>query len=416
MIVERLVKKRMCWLFAGASMVFPLEHSMASGFQIFEEGASSSGNAHAGDAARTDDASAEFYNPASMTGIKHTAISMGGAFVQADTVFKAGGTYPSLQQQTTDNDIDGGTNNLIPNFHIVHSLNERTAIGFGVTVPFGLSTEYPVDSDVAIYATTTSISSINLNPSVAYALSPQWSLGVGVDAMRSEAEYDDTALNNDLSGWGYGYNVGVMYQPQPSTHVGISYRSQMSTDLSGNSASIQPSEPTRIASTDIDFPAYTLLSINQHIGQWDLLSTVAYTQWSSIDTLQLDNTGLGADPGDTITVPQNYSNTWLFALGANYTLNSKWLLRSGVGFDQTPTQDGERDIRMPDSDRWTVGSGVSYMPTQRSKFDLAYQHIFMKTADIDATIDISAFPSESISGESDTSANVISLQYSYQFS
>ena len=385
----------------------------ASGFQLAEESFTNAGNAHAGDAAQVDDASAEYYNPASMTYIKNTAVSTGGALVVASTEFDAGGNIyiNDRPTTTTTSGISGGTANGLPNFHLVQPIDDRWAVGFGVTVPFGLASDYATDSEVAGYATETSIMGVNLNPSVAYALNDRWSVGLGFDAMHVNAEYDDTLLDNDLSGWGYGYNVGLMYQPSASTRVGISYRSQMDESLSGDSVS-SINGNTTTANTSIDFPATSMLSVNKKLNaKWELLSTLSYTQWSSIDDLFLDNTSAGTK---SITVAQYYKNTWSLALGANYRRNDRWTLKMGAGVDQTPTKDGYRDIRMPDADRLTLACGARWKATKKMVLDFGYEHIFMKDADIDGSIDIEGGSvDERITGLSHSSANVVGVQMSY---
>src|SRR4030065_76174 len=53
----------------------------ASGFALIEQSASGLGNAYAGGAAATDDASVQFYNPAALTEIKGTQVSMAGHYI-----------------------------------------------------------------------------------------------------------------------------------------------------------------------------------------------------------------------------------------------------------------------------------------------------------------------------------------------
>ncbi len=46
--------------------------------------------------------------------------------------------------------------------------------------------------------------------------------------------------------------------------------------------------------------------------------------------------------------------------GAKYQVNDKWLVRGGIGWDQTPTNDVDRDARLPDADRVGVAVGAHY--------------------------------------------------------
>ena len=228
--------------------------------------------------------------------------------------------------------------------------------------------------------------------------------------MYADAKYDSDLLTNDMNDWGYGYNLGVYYAPSDTWRFGLSYRSKIDLTLSGDS--VAGDEPSQ-ASADLPMPATTYFGATQKMSsKWNMLYSVFYTQWDVIDNLTLENSATG-----TVDVPQDYSNTWFFSLGTTYQLSDQWLLRGGVGYDQTPTKDGERDMRMPDSDRYIVGIGATLRPNQRMAIDMGYQHVFMQDADLDATV---SFPDDgytmSMTGVSSGAADLIGVQVSYQLS
>jgi long-chain fatty acid transport protein len=390
----------------------------AGGFQLFAEGAQSVGLVDAGDASSVDDASDEFYNPASMTYFDNIEVSSGGVYVPLSTQFNKGGTITEAgvppTTTTTTTDVLGGTYNVVPNFHLVVPVSNQFSFGFGVTSPFGLATDYAADSQVAAYATDTDVRSININPSVAYAISSKWSVGAGLDVLYGSANYDSTDLSNSLSSWGCGYNLGIMYQLSSSTRLGLSYRSAI--DVTANGDSTLANGNTNQASIYLPLPAYTMFSVNQEMNdKFTLLFSAFYTQWDTLDTLTVDNSAL---LDDDLVVPQNFSNTWFLSMGAKYKLTPKVTLNAGVGYDQTPTQDGNRDIRLPDADRTMVGTGVHIDMSKKMAVDIAYQHIFMPDADISATV-YSGGPAGielfTINGTSSSYANLLGLQMSYKF-
>ena len=57
----------------------------------------------------------------------------------------------------------------------------------------------------------------------------------------------------------------------------------------------------------------------------------------------------------------------------------------GAGYDQTPTQDGYRDLRLPGSDRYVAAIGAHWNPYSFMKVDVAYQHIFTGKAKVDSS-------------------------------
>ncbi|MBV52461.1 MAG: hypothetical protein CL816_00175 [Coxiellaceae bacterium] len=411
-LARRAIAVSIVSLFTAFSTVF------AGGFQLFEEDLTGFGDVHAGDAATSESAGAQFYNPAAMTHFDALSISTGGVGVLLNTQVDSGSSITNESNGFVlpiDSPVSGNTQNIVPNFSIVKPLSDKWAVGFSESSSFGLSTNYsngtPSSSRTYMenYATETTIETINLNPNVAYALSPQWSAGVGFDALHASAVYDNASLTNSLDDWGYGFNLGVYYTPSDSWHFGLGYRSKIDLTLSGDSTA---SGVTTQASADLPMPATTYFSATQKMSsKWNMLYSVFYTQWDVIDNLILEDSAAG-----DLEVPQDFSNAWFFSVGTTYHLNDQWLLRGGLGYDQSPTKDGERDARMPDSDRFILGVGATLRPNQRMAIDIGYQHVFMQDADLGMTIYDDGDAYLSMTGVSSSSADLMGLQVSYQFS
>jgi long-chain fatty acid transport protein len=82
-------------------------------------------------------------------------------------------------------------------------------------------------------------------------------------------------------------------------------------------------------------------------------------------------------------IPENYRNTYSIAGGIDYALSPRLTLRTGVQRTLTPTQDGQRDARVPDSNRWNYSVGGSYQLTRRFTVDAAAAYIDFADAPID---------------------------------
>lgn|GEM_PF-1334274 len=403
----------------------------ASGFQVFSQDAKSIGLVDAGDAANADEASAAFYNPASMTHFDDITVSTGVTYIGLKAQYN-GCTDPDTCYVDVLNDnvhlpitgnVAGDTDNYLPNFAIIVPAGDQFSFGFSVSVPFGLSTDYPANSEdesaaiVGDYATETSFKTINMNPSVAYAVSSKLSIGLGLDVLYGQAVYDNNELQNDLSGWGCGYDLGLMYDLSSKTRVGLSYHSKINITATGDSTADNDIgvPATTQASAFFPLPAYTSLGVTEQLTEkLKVLASVYYTQWDTLDTITLNNVAPGRE---TLLVPQDFKNTFFYSVGATYQVNPKLQVNTAIGFDKTPSQDGARDIRLPDSDRTSVGFGVSWQPSVRWTLDAGYQHIFMDDADIDAEIYIPAgnIDVEGIHGSASSSANVFGLQASFKF-
>ena len=100
--------------------------------------------------------------------------------------------------------------------------------------------------------------------------------------------------------------------------------------------------------------------------------------WGKFDAIRL------AAPLN-VAIPENYRDTWSFAGGADYMISPIWTVRAGIQHDETPTQDGQRDARVPDSNRWNYAVGGSVGVTQGIMIDAAFNYIDFKDATIDRT-------------------------------
>ena len=80
---------------------------------------------------------------------------------------------------------------------------------------------------------------------------------------------------------------------------------------------------------------------------------------------------------DSVT-DEHWQDSYFFALGANYQLTDKLLLRGGVAYDQTPVQDNFRTARLPDEDRYWLALGATYAFSNTVSVDLGYTHIFIR--------------------------------------
>ncbi len=83
-------------------------------------------------------------------------------------------------------------------------------------------------------------------------------------------------------------------------------------------------------------------------------------------------------------IPEDYRNTWNYAVGLDADVAKGWTVRGGVQRDVAPVRDDMRDARVPDSNRWTFASGVSHELFRNLTIDGAFNYITLKSAQIDA--------------------------------
>jgi len=409
----------------------------AAAFQLWEQDGASVGNYHAGRAASAEDASIGYYNPAGLVRIHNQQVVVGLDPIL--TNFKFRGTV-NLQSPTgifankQTAVAQGGGFNLAPDLHYAAPINDMFIFGISVVAPFGLETNYGRDSFAQYAATKTSLYLFDIAPSLGIKIDDHWSVGLGLDAEHARAEFDlmtalattppvdPTSSENVGSSWAYGYHLGAMYQLNDASRVGLAYHSKVTHHMDGTSkyTGILGGGETKSNNlkTDITLPATTTLSGFQQINSnWDVMGTIAYTQWSELKNLVLRNVA-GIPAGSLgpavksliITVPENYHNTWNFSVGANYHLNDQWMFRTGVGYDQSPSSDRYRNLQLPDSDRIAVAVGTHYQATKTIGVDFGWTHIFGMNTRINNLTQPVGAQTTTTNGSVQSSADVLGLQ------
>jgi long-chain fatty acid transport protein len=388
--------------------------AVAGGFAIGTQSGSGTGNAFAGGAAAADDASVAWFNPAAMTLLPGKQVA--GALHMLKPSFKFENTA-STSPQGSGEGGDGGDWAYVPNAFFTMAINPNLSFGVALNVPFGLKTDYDNGWRGQFTALKSEIKTVNINPSVAFKLSPTVSLGVGVSVQTIEAELTNSAgpagiatlSADDMS---YGFNVGILFQPAAGTRIGAHYRSKISYELEGTVAFSVATPGNGNVRADLEVPDSFSLSIFQTVGSnWELMGDLTWTGWSSVQQLQIIRTS-GPGSGTTLNTLQfQWDDTWRYGVGANYKMNPQTKLRFGVAFDESPTNDRTRSPRLPDEDRTWLAFGVQWKPSKTGILDVGYAHEFIK----DAKVDNSQGAAGRLVGTFKNKVDIFSVQFSQSF-
>ncbi|MDP3269966.1 MAG: outer membrane protein transport protein [Legionella sp.] len=399
----------------------------AGGFSLYTEGSAyATGNFAAGIAAEAADASTGWYNPAGLSLLHEKQAVFGGVGVFPKAELTGTSTFAAAPVPYVQNfnGIDGGENAFVPSFHAALPVGANTTVGISMIAPFGLATDWGPQSSVRYQATFTELLTTNLSPEIGSRLSDNFAVGAGLDLQYARVKFNrmlgaptiygnvippfnaagvDSLSYNKGNSVGVGYHVGAMgiFNDQ-HTRIGLNYQSHMRHKFNGysrltgplaNPASIfGPVTPPAVSisrsndltSNSVNLPDIVTLSgyhdVNEKLA---LLGSVVFTGWSSFKEIQLNNVAapsIGLAGTTQVRVnslsPQNYSDAWRAAIGANYRFNDAWMLRVGGGYDQTPTNDIDRDVRLPDADRWALSIGAHYQMRDTIGFDVGYTHLF----------------------------------------
>jgi long-chain fatty acid transport protein len=94
--------------------------------------------------------------------------------------------------------------------------------------------------------------------------------------------------------------------------------------------------------------------------------------------------------------------------------DDQWKARVGVAFDQTPVTN-DPTVRLPDSDRWWLATGVEYKWTPNWKFDAGFAYIFADSPSFNQNQGNTARYGL-VNGSYDASVWILSMQVTYAFS
>lgn len=433
--VMKFKRTDLCVFIAGAMLAMS-GTAAASGFALIEQSGSGLGNAYAGGAASAEDASTIFFNPAGMSRLNGKQVVVAGHAIKPSAKFSdTGSTAAALQTANNGNGGDAGSLALVPNAYFAMEVNPQMRVGLGINAPFGLQTDYDTSWIGRFQAMKSNIQTINLNPSVSYDVTNAVSIGAGLSYQHITGELTSAvnyaaaaggALGTNVEGVStisgsdsaWGYNLGVLFNINPQTRVGVAYRSKIKYNLSGtvsfsNVPGALAASPT-LANGAVTLPitmpdSFSVSGLHQLDDKWDVMADATWTGWGVLQQLKIDRT-TGAN---VLTVQENWKNTWRVSAGASYHYNEQWMARLGVAVDQTPVSDAYRTARIPDNDRTWLSVGGQHKPSKESALDFGYAHLFVK----DATIaDMQAAGGKgNLVGTYKNSVDILSVQYTYSF-
>ena len=411
----------------------------AAGFGLAENSGSGLGNAFAGASAVAEDASNMFSNPASLTYIQGMQAVGVLHLIKPNVEFNNDGSVRALGAGLAPSRPLGGEGGnagdlaFVPNFYFKMDVNDSLKLGLGVNAPFGLKTEYDKSWIGRFQGIKSEFKTININPAVAFKVSDQLSLGFGVSAMYAKAELT-SAVNivtaereSKIEGddWGFGFNLGAIYQATADARFGISYRSKVEQKLKGDAKSnfttLNPI-PTRTLNTDVTaevtLPESISFSAFSHLNDtWDVMGDVSWTRWSQFDELRIvrDN---GTNSTLTVT-PENWDNTMRYSVGLNYHFSDALKLRAGIAYDEEAISNKFRTVRIPGNDRKWLAFGAGWQATPVTKLDIGYAHLFISDTKIDdnQNLPLATPPSRKgrVKGEFEGSVDILSLQLTHNF-
>jgi len=410
--------------------IFLATPALAGGFYLYEVGTPDVGLAAAGYAARAQDASTAFTNPAGMTRLDRREIQFGVQPMYLDMKF-------SPDSSTTTTGPDGDASAWIPagSMFYVQPVSKDLAFGFGVFGNFGLSINYGNDWVGRYYAQEVTLQGLTFMPSIAYRISPQISVGGGIGIMYATFKdsvainnrpfelvpsFPDGQLNLEDHDWGVNGKFGILYEPTRTTRFGVTYTTQTvlkfssATQWSGLGPVLDNTLQSRgrlNGRLNLGFRAPQTVMVSAFHDVTDrlaLLANVDWEQWSKFGEIAV---GI-SDTNANLTTDINFKDTWHGALGAQYKVSDPWLLSAGVAYDSSMIDDNQRNPSLPVGATWRFALGGQYFWSPKVTVSGAYELAW--GGNLPMTVSKPA--GGTVSGEyKDTAIHALDLTVGYKF-
>lgn len=424
--------KKVLSLTTALGAVLLCADAYAAGFHLREQSSAAQGNAYAGATAGAEENSYSYYNVAGLTRHKGTQFSGGGSYISP----KATAKNVRKDDGSRDPDVQNVVHAAIsPNFSLSHQVNDRLFLGISGNSPFGMITKYDYDWAGADHGITSDVKTATITPMAAYKATDKLSLGAGLQAQLVWAHLTNSnsatgtkivAVNGH--GMDLGYQLGMLYEFNDSTRMGVGYRSEIKQKIKGkikSSGTVVPGAQGAMIdallnqkiSAKLNTPALLSMGIYHDVN--DRLAVMAEYQrvfWSSFQNLTFvskNGNNNPATPGYISRVQEKWRDTNFYALGASYMLDEQWKLRLGIAYDQGAVRLQHRTPRIPDADRIWYSTGLSYQYNENLSFNASYTYMYAHKSHLDTALTKNS--GNNVTAEYTNSVKVFAFGFNYAF-
>jgi len=357
---------------------------IASGFGLYE--ASTESYALGGTCVgRACDASANFYNPATLTDLERPTVTAGFMTEHPRGRMKIDGEagYATM---------DPGCF-VLPYFHAAVPLPWDFAFGLGLMPEYGLGSAYDENWALAANSIETTVTSVTLNPNLAWKITDDWSVGGGIRLLYFDFEQYSRPFScsptgrrlglgrveqrlkgdNGMKDW--GWQIGTKYDVRDDLSLGVVYKSRTVVNVEGSSRMNYAADSNGKAETELTLPQSVTGGFNWDISEdWHLGGAVAWTEWSSVDVLDFHLGKINKD------INLNWIDTWRFALAPSWDFAEDWTAIASYVFETDCSRDQDSTM-LPPSERHMISAGLVWRFSENWELSASYGMILMDGLD-----------------------------------
>lgn len=390
-----------------------------AGFSLYE--ASSVGTAMGGAlVGKACDASANFYNPATLSDLTNITVTLGFVTEHPRSRIKVNGEMEGA--------LDPGFF-VLPHFQLAVPLPWDFAFGLGIDPEFGLGTSYDDKWAMNWNSVETTVQGFVLNPNLSYAITDWWSLAVGLRWLYFDFEQSSCpqnpygSLSNRLKAnnrfVNFGWQLGTRFKVTGDFSVGAVYKSKIDatvrgkcdTDmdgvnvgavgmaaqgvvqqyaLMGKSLAMSQAQGAVLrqvcqgvraangpAEADIELPQSLAVGFNWDITKkWHFGSAFSWTDWSSIDTLVFQL------PQGNTPYEMRWKDSYRIALAPSWDFADDWTAMVSYVYDTNACSGEQESVMLPPGGRHIMTFGISWRCWRGMELALSYGIVFMESMDM----------------------------------
>lgn len=364
--------------------------AIAGGLYLYEVGGEDVGLASAGLAARAQDAGTILGNPAGMTRLGGDQLSAGAQVLTGNVPYHLNGS------SAVKGDSPGNVIEPFPSASLFysHSVDDRLKLGIGLYGNYGLALHYG-DWAAQRLVKDATLTALTLQPTVAYKVSDHWSLGAGVginygyfSLTRQTQDGEQKEKDHD---WAVNAHVGVLYELNQSTRVGLTYTSETDYSFKINpTATLSYNGPGFTLNRDVTLPLAGFVKTPQQVmfsafheinAQWNIMGNLGWQNWSRYsesDVVVAGNELAGSD---------KLRDTWHAAVGAQYQLSGELRLDGGIAYDSSfYKSQSNASLTMPSGAAWRFGLGAQYRVTPKSTLGASFEFLRMQGSTVQSPL------------------------------
>ena len=402
---------------------------MAGGYKLPEQSVNSLGLA-AAYVAHTMGADAAYYNPANMSFMGDKNYIEGGI-----TLVHLPSNVYSLGPISGESEVE---NIPVPNIHYVSAPMGDFRWGMSLVVPGGLTKRWKTPFQKAS-AEEFTLKIVELNPSLAYKVTNNFSIAAGVRLIYSEGVVKSNSADFSAQAPGlgfpavpsalrdmdgntveFGYNLALTYKPTSDINFAVTYRSNVNIKEEGNAKLfvnvINPSQNfyDGDASVQIPLPATLNVAISK---TWNERFTLEFDYerafWSKYKNLDFKYSS--PQPAFDAPVARNWKDVNIFRVGATVKMDNKLTALFGFSIDNSPAPVETIGFELPDSDSKNFSMGFRYQQNENLSWGASFLYSSKDAITVAPGVNTSVNPTPFPAGFSEGGAFLTTVGVAYEF-